>query len=429
LIFEGLEDVEGRFFAPQVKGHHLLERVQAKSGALSPADVSKVLDNFLTFEEAYPGRTRAFTLATPTLPSTLRFIARDLKRVRLASAFYGPLRDVQDASDSKVLADLTASLGASRAGLLFERGQVDLRGLASVDEAASAFNLALSEAFTLDLSPSRLRRAFHALAAYGQSHRGQVISRLQIVTVIEAELGGTLRPPGPFRVHLVGDREDVAPPDALVIDAAALSGAPGRYAAAESWADDLQAPLTALTAWLHGAGRRRVALSGAYRLTTGFLVGAHFRSAQDFELEIDTKSGPWRTDDHPERETATPRLITRPALTLRAGKLQLAIGVLRGPEAVLLSNGVNAAEIALAQTEDAVPTGRDLQALVRAIKAFVDVEVNRLRPEGIELYFVGPAAMAVALGHRWNAMPATQLFEYDADQNSYRPTARLARHP
>lgn len=32
LIFEGLEDLEARFFAPQAPRHRLLERYQAKSG-------------------------------------------------------------------------------------------------------------------------------------------------------------------------------------------------------------------------------------------------------------------------------------------------------------------------------------------------------------------------------------------------------------
>ncbi|MGH8567657.1 MAG: SAVED domain-containing protein [Gammaproteobacteria bacterium] len=49
----------------------------------------------------------------------------------------------------------------------------------------------------------------------------------------------------------------------------------------------------------------------------------------------------------------------------------------------------------------------------------------RLRPRQIDLYFAGPAAFAVALGHRWNSMPPTQLREFLPAERNYTPTARL----
>ena len=42
IMFEGLEDLEARFFAPQAPRERLLERFQAKSGSLQPADVRAV---------------------------------------------------------------------------------------------------------------------------------------------------------------------------------------------------------------------------------------------------------------------------------------------------------------------------------------------------------------------------------------------------
>jgi CBASS immunity sensor of nucleotide second messenger signals len=49
----------------------------------------------------------------------------------------------------------------------------------------------------------------------------------------------------------------------------------------------------------------------------------------------------------------------------------------------------------------------------------------RLKPAAIDLYFAGPAVFAVALGHRWNAMPPTQLHEFIAAERRYVPTALL----
>jgi hypothetical protein len=59
------------------------------------------------------------------------------------------------------------------------------------------------------------------------------------------------------------------------------------------------------------------------------------------------------------------------------------------------------------------------------VKAAVSAAAVRLKPAAIDLYLAGPAAFAVALGHRWNAMPLTQLHEFIAAEGRYVPTALL----
>lgn len=61
MLFEGLEDLEARFFAPQAPRHRLLERYQAKSGSLTPAEVREVFKSFRRFETTYPAATRLHT--------------------------------------------------------------------------------------------------------------------------------------------------------------------------------------------------------------------------------------------------------------------------------------------------------------------------------------------------------------------------------
>lgn len=60
-------------------------------------------------------------------------------------------------------------------------------------------------------------------------------------------------------------------------------------------------------------------------------------------------------------------------------------------------------------------------ALGNVSKRIVDSTVARLCPRGIQLYFAGPAALAVALGYRWNAMAPTQLHEFIIPERSYAP--------
>lgn len=66
-----------------------------------------------------------------------------------------------------------------------------------------------------------------------------------------------------------------------------------------------------------------------------------------------------------------------------------------------------------------------MQASIRTVKAAISEAVARLRPVKIDLCYVGPAAFAVALGHRWNALPPTQLYEFVAADGNYNPTALI----
>src|SRR5258705_9923024 len=111
MIFEGLEDLEARFFAPQAPRHRLIERYQAKSGNLAPKDVEEVFASFQKFEQAYPSVARLHTLVTPRLPQTLGWLARDPWRVRKARPFYAPFVDVAAASNAKLKHDLIAAFG------------------------------------------------------------------------------------------------------------------------------------------------------------------------------------------------------------------------------------------------------------------------------------------------------------------------------
>lgn len=61
------------------------------------------------------------------------------------------------------------------------------------------------------------------------------------------------------------------------------------------------------------------------------------------------------------------------------------------------------------------------------IKAVVAGAAARLGAKGIDLYYVGPAGLAVALGHRWNGLPATQLHEFILAERRYVGTVVLER--
>jgi hypothetical protein len=103
------------------------------------------------------------------------------------------------------------------------------------------------------------------------------------------------------------------------------------------------------------------------------------------------------------------------------------IGVLRDPAPDILKTCalVDREELLLATLPQALTNAVEAQASVRVVKAAIAETAARLRPASIDLYFVGPAAFAVALGRRWNALPMTQMYEFVATEGSYAPTVLL----
>jgi hypothetical protein len=213
----------------------------------------------------------------------------------------------------------------------------------------------------------------------------------------------------------------------LEIDARSFSGGKAGFPREAAWTADLLGPLGLTAKWLRSAGVSRISISGSYRLTTAFVMGWSFRSAIGFELELPTRDGAWATDDRPGSGDALPdwRIIQPSVLTV--DRLVVCVGVLRDPRLELRHLPENA--ILSFFLDAPVTSGRMAQRSVSLIKHEVDSAARRLNPKAIDFYFAGPAALAGMLGHRWNAMPRTQLHEYVAESRLYLPTAAVAHHP
>lgn len=423
IMFEALEDFEGRFFAPQSLQGHLLDRVQAKSSSsLARKDISEILDKFVAFEEAYPDTMRSFELATPQFPSTLQWVPKDLQRVRFAGPFYAPFRAVVDASDQAVKEELIKEFGADRASLLFAKGTIALHPAAPLYVAHAMFAAAF--AATFPDAPPVSPAVFDELVKVARKSTKTYLTRSQILDVMEAGLKTQLRANGPSRLYFIGDRPATIPATAIRIDAAFLSDK-GRFSEPAIWEDVLLQPLRRVKAKWQSEGHRRITIEGSYRLTTAFAAGALFNATSGFDLDMHTKDGVWRTDDHPSRETNFPEWVTTSAAHLSSGALAVAVGVLRDPATTLQSAGVDLVSVSRAFLPAPVTSGQELQALVAKLKRFLSDEIVRLGAKRVDLYFAGPGVMALALGHRWNAISPVQTYEFNTETGRYYPTAQL----
>ncbi|MEP1079366.1 SAVED domain-containing protein [Leptolyngbya sp. PL-A3] len=424
MILEGLEDVEARFFAPHAPHGHLLERFQAKSGVLTRAGLVEVFNSFYAFEENHPCVARVQTLVTPSLPPNMAWIARDPERVRRARPFYSPFADVAHVSDEKLRNDLSEEFGSHLGHFFASSIEISLRNLPDRTQAEGVFATALNRAFpTLEVSMRRVAKGFSALLDLMAQSRGLMLTRAQLVTVLEDALELQLFPDRKLSIHICSDHN--APGiNAIEIDARKFSGNENGFPAPERWLSDLLHPLTATARWARENRYQHIALSGSYRLTTAFALGWAFRSAIGFEIDIPTKQGIWSTNEHPTPDTAPlPWCLTKPR-ALIDGHLKVGIGIVRDPTADILSTLElqSPTDILSAFLPAPIANGVQAQASVQLLKNALTQAVSQLRPAAIDLYFVGPAAFSVALGHRWNALPLTHFHEFVRGNQCYVPT-------
>ena len=424
FTIEGLEDFEARFFAPHSTCRHILDRFQAKSGTLSKSELIEVLNSFVSFTLGYPDVARVHTLVTPALPPALKWITRDPNRIRRARPFYSPFSDILAASDEKLRQDLIEEFGSELGGFFADSIEVALRTFPDRNSAEITFAAAMHDIFPeLDISPRKFKTAFSALTDLIAQNRGVMLARNHLLEVLDEALGIVLIPDRRLRVHVRSDRNG-AVTDAIEIDANKFSGAEGVFPPLDGWRLDLLAPLEATSSWARERNRQRIALSGSYRLSTAFALGWSFRSAIGFEIDIDTRSGAWATDERPLPDALPPPWKFSWPKRLVDNRLVVAIGVLRDPSLDVKKylGLTEESGLLIATLPTALANGVEAQACVQTLKVAVSQSVSQLDPKGIDLFFVGPAALAVTLGHRWNAMPSTQVHEFVASERHYVPT-------
>ena len=425
VIFEGIDDVEARFFAPHAPRGALLDRYQAKSGDLEPHAVRGVFETFNHFDGAYPNAVRSFTLVTPRLPASMRWLVRDAARLRNARPFYAPFSDLMAASDASFVNRCVRELDDELGRFVGSRVEVFERPAGGREQAVHAFGLELARAFpSVEVLSRRVDRAFTSLCDLASRKRGQGIGRAELLQTLETAVEESLGLSSTMAVHVRSDRNG-ADETALEIDASGFSGAGTPFPEPETWSRDLVEPLVASSTWLTTRRLSRVSLRGSYRLTTAFVLGWAFRSSVGFEVEGTTRDGGWSTDDRPRADESYPSLSLSEAEVLDGDRLIVSVGILRSPVDTLVSNGIEKRRVFNASLSEPITSAHAAQHWVAVVKQAVSANALRLGATAIDLYYAGPAAFAVALGHRWNAMVPTQLFEFVASTQNYVATARL----
>lgn len=154
------------------------------------------------------------------------------------------------------------------------------------------------------------------------------------------------------------------------------------------------------------------------RLPLWFAVGRALPDVRGWVLSLDQRAIEWRTDATPAR--VSPRILSQ--IDLGAGAdLALGIGLTHDPTHDIVrylreTNHPAGRLLVLGPDTEpgphAVPNASRATAWARASRERARRSVAEVGAQRVHLFIPGPAGIALFLGHQWNLMPNTTLYEH-----------------
>lgn len=171
---------------------------------------------------------------------------------------------------------------------------------------------------------------------------------------------------------------------------------------------------------------RRVYVTGSMRHPMWFATGRALPEVKRWALSLDQVGATWHTDVAPEE--TEPRLLADERVD-QGSDLAVAIALTADPtvdvRTYLLESGTSVGRLLVLGPEgdpskSAVPSDAWAMGWTRAARERIRSAAAEVGAVHVHLFFVCPAAVALMLGHQWNMLPPTTVYEYTA---TYVPTA------
>jgi hypothetical protein len=287
--------------------------------------------------------------------------------------------------------------------------------------------------FYRSLSGYVLEDIYAHLRAFVHSRRNQTIMRGELEEKLMEKVAPNLRPPiQPVRIYTIASDDDPDIDDQkLYFEWASFFGGEGReYPPAEAWNERVLAALRATKHWIPKHRMvRRIALSGSRRLSAPLAIGFVFSAVSGFAVEMMYRGNMWATDAHPNSTTPT-YLLTQSGSSedSRGDRLVVSIGIVRDiageVESDLDRHGLTDMPVLHLQGEGPIVSPEQSNLVVGEIKAALSKALDRTGARQVDLFFAGPAFLALFLGHHLNATAPVQCYEH-VGSGLFVPTCQL----
>jgi hypothetical protein len=222
-------------------------------------------------------------------------------------------------------------------------------------------------------------------------------------------------------IHAI-DRQPAAEPANVEVDFTALFEGDTPFTRRQlkdpsDWQQVVTPGLAQAARALEAYGPRRVHVSGSMRLPMWFAVGRELPDVRQWSLTLDQRGEEWVTAP---AEEVTPRLLTQTQIG-QGADLAIAVALTHDPtadvETYLREACISASLLmTLGPVGDpgyqSVPNGRWASGWARGARDYSRTAARTHGAKRIHLFIAGPQAVALMLGHHWNLVPPTTVYEH-----------------
>ena len=182
---------------------------------------------------------------------------------------------------------------------------------------------------------------------------------------------------------------------------------------------------------LRNAGIHRVLVRGAMRLPVWFTAGAAFRHVRGFETAGVQNDAVWSSED-----LSRSAQVDIDSIDISNGPgAAVAVGVATNPT-LAVRNYITAVALPVGSLTSilpvggpnpgSIPHGAAAAAVAVAVRDAVRYLLETTTPSHIHLFLATPGALALLLGHRWNALCPTTVYEHLGPSRGYTPTLHIS---
>ena len=435
--YEMMGDSEAKFFTPECE---VIELYEMKEQTVTPNLFWNEIDRFRRLDEGCPDTYRHFYFMCTGLSTKLRPLENMLQRIRGANPlenepFY-PRQAAVPVNSERAFVEKVINLKKDKETAQFILNRVTIKSELGgyTDRAKALFLDNFRKHFPEydELSGRELDQVYGRVIELVRANRAKTITRRQLVHAIrKVEHPERLPPLQPVELHTSHNPNIPYHGKGILMEWNDFFAGDKRiYPEPKRWNGELLQGLERTLDWiLTNHLCHHILLSGHRCLSANLAVGAVFSAVSGTVVIIDQRGTMWATDAHAGPET--PGYNMERTFSEGTGThLVVSVGIMRriGDQvnAALSVQGLDDAPHLRLHGEEAIISADHANRVVGIIKRFLAETIQTTHSKDVDLFYAGPATLAVFLGHRLNAVTPIHCYEW-VGEGRYVPTCTLFR--
>jgi hypothetical protein len=418
LIWEAMGDIEAQFFIPGVG--MVIEAIEAKNHSVTPSEFWSEIERFKTMDKGSPGTYRWFTLSCTGVSSTINPLINGLKRIRNPYPFYDTSSGIfQNSYDAYKNIVLGMGKDEETAEFIFNKVLIENTWGSLNAQSEGMFADSLSKNFPVfdDLPRKKTNIVYSSLIDLLVSRRNKPVTRKEL----EGKLSNVFDNPSDFlkptSIETKIDSDELGGKEITFQWETFFGGQNREYPPKEKWQGQMIKELYETKKWIEGnRNNRDILLKGNRRNSTAMAIGHTFSVVSGFNIAMEHRGDLWETNQHPTLNTPDYPIIIN-LNTRNSKKLIVVVAIMKEnmKEEVLSflkeSGETNNSVLEILSSMPIVSSDQ-ANKLVNKIKEEIKNTSAKIGAEEIDFFYAGPSHFSLFLGHRWNAMPKTQCYEW-----------------